>query len=366
MPLRPVTENLDLIFFARPREGCHLFFSLPSLYDLAKFEYGYNFKSIWVHKSMESWRALLAGVGLQGHILLSRPCDGSLSGHADRPAPFVSISTAGLLALTASWAHSSRRWCGMSKAENSDAARVFLEGLLVLVEGAEWDMQLFLGCGAEYFWPRPPWGAHPILLHVDSRCKVDSGPLEAVMVAGDALPGDSAGCASYLMGMLQGEQMRLTNIIAALCKTRKHAVSSSNLAQVVWATGGEVERRLQAMELDAGAHAQCSIQLSSLDISTDYKLDRVLKRSDMARQVFVAPQFLSLSSDCSRVGTQSLQNAFLATDTNKACWMVPQVPNSRDGLICTLPGLPPFPQGTDTEVRFRDRYKLFRVVCGRA
>lgn len=316
---------LDLVYFLRPRDGCKCFFSIASVYDVAKFEFSYNFRSVWVHKNMGAWKSLLAGLGLQGHILQSRPCDGSLASHVERPAPFVTISSTALIALSASWAFSSARWCGMKRASNALAAQALMEGLLILALGEAWVLWLFLGGDEQYSWPRPSTGSYPVGLPVDKDGSVDLAPLEAVLAAEGDDGGNFAVAASLLVGMLQAEKVKLCDFLSQLATQRKHTIGTRIMIQVVRAIGAEIERKLQEMSDGEAEHKQCKLELNSLDPSSDYKLDRALKRyTDMACQSFSDIQFASIASDCSRVGTQALQTAFLVTDQNKACWLVPQ------------------------------------------
>lgn len=80
---------------------------------VTQFKFSHDYPSTWVHKSYKAWDVLLAGLGLHGHLMRSRPCDGPAGSHVDRPLPFVSPSSAATLTLLVSWTFISSRFCGM-------------------------------------------------------------------------------------------------------------------------------------------------------------------------------------------------------------------------------------------------------------
>ena len=68
------------------------------------------------------------------------------------------------------------------------------------------------------------------------------------------------------------------------------------------------------------------VQVDPLDIESDFKSDRHLKRyTDPHLEVFGGNEFHSFTCDKSRVGSQGLQNGFTCNPCNHGAWAPPQV-----------------------------------------
>lgn len=324
----PSTFSFDVAVFQLPQPGGAVAWSLHSIFTELKL--GSNRSSTglagrWCACNWEAWLRKLQVLDLQGSMTRSSrttvlSSNVSISEAESRVLPWPSVTSSGLLALLLIWSKLERHDGGLREQCHREVCLSLLRHLLRLACWKPWVLTLYVDELVQCRWPAPPMGEHPVQVQVDQDGHIN---LDALLNVVSRMGGALASCWSCCLSA--NGTTSLQGLLEECALASK--AQGSLFKQCVWAAGMQFDDCIQRVIEHPIMSLAIEFLLYTWSTEDPYQLERMIARYLKAiKEHFAAQQqFLSLTTDKSRVHGQALQNTLFVTPNNVACWGLPQV-----------------------------------------